>query len=131
MDLKSSMGAALKEVPKAVAAGVVDMESGMLLDIKTTSSHPNEVFDLLAAATKDMYEGENVTNIENIFKKSRGVKTDDRYFQEFIVFSTNLVHYFTRVPSKPNTVLAIICQGDANVGLVLVKGREIAKNLKF
>ncbi len=131
MDLKEAIGAAIKEVPKAVAAGVVDMDSGMLLDIKTTSSHPNEVFDLLAAATKDMYEGENVTNVEKIFKKARGVKTDERYFQEFVVFSTNLVHYFTRIPSKPGTVFAVVCQGDANVGLILVKAREIARALKF
>lgn len=131
MNTSDAMTAALKDVPKALAAGIVDMDSGMLLDIKTTASHPQEVFDLLAAATKDMFEGENVTNIENIFKKSRGVKSDERYFNEIIVNSKNLIHYFTRLPNRTNTVFAVICSIDANIGLVLLKGKEIAKQIEI
>jgi len=130
MKTEEAMSAALKDVPKAVAAGIVDMGSGMLLDIKTTASHPQEVFDLLAAATKDIYEGENVTSIEDIFKKARGVKSDERYFKEFIINSKNLIHFFTRLENNPNVVFVVICSIDANVGLVLLKGREIAKQIK-
>jgi len=130
MNVNDSISEALKNVPKALAAGVVDMGSGMMLGIKTTSSHPQEVFDLLAAATKDLYEGENVTNIEKIFKKARGVKTAERYFQEVIVTSNNLIHFFSRLPTNQAAILAVVCSNDANIGLVLVKGREIVKNLK-
>ena len=130
MNTSEAMSTALKDIPKAVAAGIVDMGSGMLLDIKTTASHPQEVFDLLAAATKDLYEGENVSNIESIFKKARGLKSDERYFQEFIINSKNLVHYMSRLGSKQEIVLVVVCQGDANVGLVIVKGRDLAKNIK-
>ena len=42
----------MNDVPKAVAAGVVDMGTGMLLGVKTVDSHPQEVLDLVAAATK-------------------------------------------------------------------------------
>lgn len=131
MKTDEAMATALKDIPKALAAGVVDMDSGMLLDIKTTASHPQEVFDLLAAATKDMFEGENVTTIENIFKKSRGVKSNERYFNEIIVNSKNLIHFFTRLPNKPSVVFAAICQIDANIGLVLLKGKEIAKQIEI
>ena len=37
----------LSTVPKAIAAGVIDMSSGMLLDVKTTDSHPSQVLDML------------------------------------------------------------------------------------
>lgn len=131
MNTNQALNEALKVIPKAVACGIVDMESGMMLGIKTTESHPQEVFDFLAAATKDMYEGENVTNIENIFKKARGVKSDERYFQEIIVTSKNLLHFFTRLPGKQSVVFAVVCSKDANVGLVLVKGREVAKEIKI
>lgn len=130
MTVNESLTAALKNVPKAVAAGVVDMDSGMMLGIKTTESHPQEVFDFLAAATKDMYEGENVTTIEDIFKKARGVKTKEHYFQEIIVTSQNLLHFFTRIPGQQNIVFAVVCSKDANIGLVLVKGREASKSIK-
>ncbi len=131
MKLDEAISHSLKAVPKAVASGVVDMESGMMLDMKTTASHPQEVFDFLAAATKDMFEGENVVTIENIFKKSRGSKSNEHYFKEIVVYSTNLLHYFTRLPSRQATVYVVVCAADANVGLVMVKAREIVKDLEI
>ncbi|MBV6644664.1 MAG: hypothetical protein KI790_04410 [Cyclobacteriaceae bacterium] len=131
MKLDKAIEASLKNVPKAVAAGVVDMGSGMMLDMKTTASHPQEVFDFLAAATKDMFEGENVVTIENIFKKARGSKATEHYFKEIVVYSTNLLHYFTRLPNNAGVVFAVVCAADANVGLVMVKAREIAKDLEI
>jgi len=117
-------------VPKAVAVGVVDMETGMMLDLKTTSSHPKEVFDFLAAATKDMFEGENVDAIEKVFMKARGVQTEGKYLNEFVVFSSNLLHYFARIPSNRKIVYGVVCSGDTNVGLLLVKAREIVKQIE-
>ncbi len=132
MNIDQSLSLALKSVPKAVAAGVVDMDSGMMLGIKTSSSHPSEVFDFLAAATKDMFEGDNVIAIEAIFKEARGQKKDtERYFKEILVFSSNLIHYFKRIPDSPSTVLGIVCSIDANVGLVLVKSRDIVKKIQI
>jgi len=131
MNIDESLNGALKNVPKAVAAGVVDITDGLLLGIKTADSHPKEIFDFLAAATKDMFEGDNVVTIENMFKKARGVKTKEHYFQEIIVYSTNLLHYFARVPGQGNVVLGVVCSIDANIGLVLVKAREVAKTIEI
>lgn len=131
MKLEDAISNSLKVVPKAVAAGVVDMDSGMMLDMKTTASHPQEVFDFLAAATKDMFEGENVVTIENLFKKSRGSKSQEHYFREIVVYSTNLLHYFTRLPGKESVVYAVVCSADANVGLVMVKARELVKDIEI
>ena len=118
---------AMKEIPKCVAAGVVDLESGMLLNVKTVDSHPQEVLDLVAAATKDLYEGDNVTAIEKTFKRIRGVRSDERYFQQIIVVSRNLIHFFSRLDKAPTAVMVAVCRMDANMGLVLAKGRTIAK----
>ena len=67
----------MEEAPIAifcVAAGFVDMTTGMLLGVKTVDSHPAEVLELVAAATADMFQGANVTMIEKMFKKARGLK---------------------------------------------------------
>lgn len=125
MSAEAIIKSCLQEVPKAVAAGVVDMGSGMLLAVKTVDSHPQEVLDLVAAGTKDLFEGDNTTAIENMFKKVRGVSNNDRYFREVIVTSTNLIHVFGRLKTRESIVAVVIVRGDANLGLVLSKTRQI------
>ena len=73
MSLDQGLQKAMTSVPECIAAGFIDLSSGMLLGVKTVDSHPSEVMDLLAAATSDLFQGTNVTMIEQIFKKA-GVK---------------------------------------------------------
>ena len=128
MSAENIMKRAMKEIPKCVAAGIVDLDSGMLLNVKTVDSHPQEVLDLVAAATKDLYEGDNVTTIENAFKRIRGVRSDEHYFQQILVMSRNLIHFFARLERDQGVVLVAVCRNDANLGLVLAKGRMIARS---
>ena len=125
MSVDTILTKVMKEVPKTVAVGIVDMATGMLLGVKTVDSHPQEVLDLVSAATKDLFEGDNVTAIENVFKRSRGVETDERYFKEIIVMSTNLVHVFARLKSMQSMVVVAVCRADTNLGLALMKMRGI------
>lgn len=131
MSAENAIRDAMQDVPKAVAAGLVDMGSGMMLAMKTVDSHPQAVLDLLAPATKEMFEGDMVQQIENLFKRARGVETSERYFQEFLVSSTNLWHYFGRLKSMNSVVLAIVCRGDVNLGMLVMKARNIAQNAKI
>src|SRR5690606_24109140 len=97
MSLDKALSTAHTQVPECLAIGYVDMATGMLLGVKTVDSHPSEVLDLVAAATADLFQGTNVTAIEQIFKKSRGMSQDSRhYFKDILVFSENLIHVFLR-----------------------------------
>jgi hypothetical protein len=125
MSVDTIISKTMQEVPKAVAVGVVDMSTGMLLGVRTVDSHPQEVLDLVAAATKDLFEGGNVTAIEELFKRSRGVTTQERYFKEIVVLSANLIHVFARLRSMPSVVAVVVCRADANLGLVLMKTRMV------
>ena len=118
----------MAEVPKALTAGVIDLDMGMLLDVKTVDSHPSEVLDLVAAATKDLFEGDNVTAIENMFKKMRGVESDQRYFSEMLITSQNLLHYFGRLKSNSRIAIVVVCRVDANIGMVMSKSRLIVNS---
>ena len=120
----------MSNVPKAIAAGVVDMGSGMLLAIKTVDSHPQAVLDMVAAATKDLYEGDTVMNIENTFKKARGDSYSGHYFREIIVTSKNLLHIFARLEGQENVVAVVVARIDTNLGLALMKAREVASQAK-
>lgn len=124
MSLDTVLNKAAASVPECVAAGYVDAASGMLLAIKTVDSHPREVIDLVAAATADMFNGPNVSMIERMFKKSRGISDDGHhYFQEILVNSDNLIHVFLRGKVNPEYVAVFVCRRTANLGMALTKAR--------
>jgi len=126
MSADAVVASLLKDVQNSVAAGVVDLSTGMLLAVKTTESHPQSVLDMLAAASKEMFEGDMVQQIEKVFKKTRGETGDDHYFKEIIVSSKNLLHVFCRTKTKENILVAVVCRVNANLGLTVNKTREIA-----
>ncbi len=121
--LTSALQTAIASIPECLAAGYIDLSSGMLLGIRSVDSHPTEVVELLAAATTDLFQGQNVRMIESIFKKARGLKEDGHhYFQEFIVNSDNLIHVFIRGKNEEH-VACFVCRKTANLGMALTKSR--------
>ena len=125
-NLDNMLQKAVTSIPDCVAAGYVDLSSGMVLSIKTVDSHPSEVFELLAAATTDLFQGPNVSAIEKVFRKARGLpeNADHHYFQEMIVNSDNLIHVFIR-GKRQQQVACFVCRKGANLGMVLTKSRLV------
>lgn len=124
MSLDAELSKVQGSVPECVAVGFVDMTTGMLLGVKTVDSHPQEVLDLVAAATGEIFQGTNVSAIEKLFKKSRGLADDSHhYFQEILIMSDNLIHVFQRCKRNESLVLVTVCRGSANLGMVLTKAR--------
>jgi hypothetical protein len=122
-DLNATISKAITTIPECLAAGYVDVASGMLLSIKTVDSHPSEVIDLLAAATADLFQGSNVVSIENIFKKARGVDNFKHYFQEMVIYSDNLLHVFLRGKKYQDHVAVFVCRNTVNMGMAFTKAR--------
>ena len=124
MSLKAQIVKSVSEIPECLAGGFVDISTGMLLDVKTVDSHPDEILQLVAAATADLFAGKNVSMIESMFKKTRGLADDNyHYFQEVIVNSDNLIHVFMRGKKKQDYVAVFVCRKSANLGMVLTKAR--------
>ena len=110
MSLDSKFPTFLATVPECVAGGYVDISSGMLLAVKTVDSHPQDVIALVAAATADLFAGQNITTIEQLFRRARGVQDNGHhYFQEIIVNSDNLLHIFIRGKKYPDYVTVFGC----------------------
>jgi len=132
MSLDQALQKAVSSIPECVAGGFIDLASGMLLGVKTVDSHPSEVMDLLAAATADLFQGANVTTIEQIFKKARGIPPTDQhhYFQEIIVNSDNLLHIFMRGKTNEALVATFVCRKSANLGMALTKARAAMPELE-
>lgn len=131
MSLDQALNDAMKQIPECVAAGYVDLSTGMLLGVKTVDSHPAEVLEIVAAATSDMFQGSNVVLIENMFKKARGVANDTRhYFQEMIVLSDNLLHLFMRCKGNEEHVVVFVTRKSANMGMALTKAKSAMPSLE-
>ena len=131
MSLDTALAKAQQAVPECVAAGYVDMSTGMLLGSKTVDSHPQEVLDLVAAATADLFQGQSVTSIEKLFRKSRGQTEDGHhYFKEMLVFSDNLLHVMMRGKKNTTQALTFVCRASANVGMVLSKARACLTDIE-
>ncbi len=123
-NLTTALQTAITAIPECLAAGYIDLASGMLLGIRSVDSQPTEVVELLAAATADLFQGTNVRMIEDIFKKARGLKDDGHhYFREFIVNSDNLIHVFIRGKNEEH-VACFVCRKSANLGMALTKARS-------
>lgn len=130
MSLDNQLQNAIANIPECVAAGYVDLSTGMLLGIKTVDSHPSEVMDMLAAATSDLLQGTNVIAIENVFKKARGSKDDHHYFQEMMIMSDNLLHIFMRGKNFNDHVVVFVCRKSVNLGMALTKTRMALPELE-
>jgi hypothetical protein len=116
-------------VPECVAAGIVDMSTGMLLAVDTVDSHPEEVLDLLAAATFDIFQGRNVVMIEDIWNQRRGSRTAEHYFEEILINSQNLVHLFMRSATNAEIVAVVVCRRLVNLGMLFSTSRLIMKRI--
>ena len=121
--LENAISKAISGIPECLACGYVDIGSGLLLGIRTVDSHPSSVLDLVAAATADLFQGPNVSAIEALFKKARGVENDRHYFQEIIVNSDNLIHIFIRGKKYSDYVVVFVCRNTASIGMALAKSR--------
>ena len=125
MDVEKALSSVQKDIPDCVAVGYVDMTSGSVLGVKTLDQIPLDVLDLVASATKDMFQGDSVITIERLFKDMRGTPFGDspHVFQEILIFSQNLLHFFIRGKRYPDQVSVFVCKRTANIGMVIAKTR--------
>jgi hypothetical protein len=116
-----------QNVPDYVGCGFVDMSTGMLLAVDTVDNHPREILDVVAAATGDLFQGKNVTQIESLWNQFRGVSEGGNYFKEILVNSDNLVHLFLRSTSDSDVAAVIICTRQVSIGMLFAQARAVMK----
>jgi hypothetical protein len=115
---------ALTEVPTSVAAAIVDVASGKLLDLQTADGGPGQLIDL-DAGTRRAVDGDVVARIEEMYEHLRTAAAARPDLREMLLASTNLWCYFGRLESTPDAALAVVCRADADLGRVLDRCRAI------
>lgn len=84
----------VENVDGAVACGVVDLETGMLLGIHNASAYTQTLNEVVAAATMDMFRGSNINRIQQMVRQHRGIpENGENYFEEVYILSKNNFHF--------------------------------------
>ncbi len=104
-------------VDGAVAAGVVDLDTGMLLGIYNSAGYSQTLNEVVAAATMDLFRGNNVGRIEQLVRKFRGIpEGGEHYFQEVHVTSENNYH-FAKTMKDGKAVVMLVTKKTTNIGM--------------
>jgi hypothetical protein len=109
--------AVVNKVDGAVACGVVDLDSGILLGIYNASPFAPALNELVALATADLFRGPSVGRIEQMVRRHRGAKEDGAsYFYEVQLTSERNFH-FAKTICGGRAVIMLVTRKSTNVGL--------------
>jgi len=101
----------------AVAAGVVDLDSGMLLGIHNSAQYTQTLNEIVAAATMDLFRGHNVGKVEQMVRAHRGQpESGEHYFQEVHVTSAHNLH-FAKPLKGGKAVIMLVTKKTTNIGM--------------
>lgn len=106
----------VNDIPDALACGVVDLNTGMLMGIHHTISYFTQSYlDAVAAASVDMFRGKNVQRIEKLISKHRGEEIHDAFEEIFI--SSHSVFHFMKLIADKSAVVVLVTRKTTNQGM--------------
>jgi hypothetical protein len=107
----------VNQVDGAVACGVVDLDTGMLLGIHNSAQYTQTLNEVVAAATMDMFRGPNIGRIEQMVRSHRGLpENGDHYFNEVHITSAHNYH-FAKTVRGGKAVMMLVTKKTTNIGM--------------
>lgn len=120
----------VNKVEGAVACGVVDLETGMLLGIHNASQYTQTLNEVVAAATMDMFRGPNIGRIEQMVRAHRGIpENNEHYFQEIHITSDHNYH-FAKVLKRGKAVIMLVTRKTTNIGMGWAMLKTVIPNIE-
>ncbi|AKU90093.1 hypothetical protein [Vulgatibacter incomptus] len=104
-------------VEGAIACGVVDLDTGMLLGINNGAQYTQTLNEIVAAATMDMFRGPNIMRIQQMVRVHRGLpENGENYFDEVHIVSKNNFH-FAKTLRGGRAVIMLVTRKSTNIGM--------------
>ena len=126
MEVDELLTAALTAIPRAQVAALIDLPSGMFLDVQPQPDN-TAALDLFAASVKEIYAGELAQAFHVVpVKPAAAASQAAARINVFVISSDDFLQVLVRMQSQPNLVLAVCCPASANIGMCLVKARHLA-----
>jgi hypothetical protein len=118
--LRNLFNDVVEAVPECLAAGLVDIASGLMLDVETAGPMPSRALDMIAATTMEMFCGKNVIAIQDMVQRGDG----DYLFDEITLANQNFLHVFLRMKMYGNFVLCLVFRRSVHLGMALTAARD-------
>lgn len=117
MGLKEICQSIYDEVDGAIAVAVVDVSSGMALEVYHRVGHFNQDYiDLVSAAAVDMFRGKNVAKVEEKLATQRN-KPMSHSIQEVQMTTDGTLHFMSILPDKKDILALLVTSKKASVGM--------------
>lgn len=117
MSLNKILTGIYTEVQGAIAVAVVDLSTGLLLDVYHQVPHFSQSYiDAVSAAAVDMFRGRTVSTVEDMLSKQRG--TAARHSIKEIQMTTDgTYHFMSIVPDRPDALAILITTHRTSLGM--------------
>ena len=120
----------VQSVSGGVAAGVVDLDSGLLMGIFNNANYPVEMNEMVAAATMDLFRGRHLKDIQKLVRAHRRHPEDGaNYFQEIHIVSAHNFH-FAKVMLNDQAAVMLVTNQQANIGMCWHQLRRAVPDLE-
>lgn len=117
VNIDEACRAVVAKTDGALAAGVVDLDSGILLGIHNAAAYTPALNELVAAATMDMFRGPNLGRVEQMVRMHKGLpENGEHYFQEVHITSAHNFH-LAKTLRGGSAVLMLVTKRTANLGM--------------
>lgn len=105
-------------VPECLAAGVIDLPTGMLLAVRVDGDRRGSDLDLLAASAEMLFQGSRLPQLAQAFADG-GEST----VQDVVVVSDGAAFIFQRCRRRPGVAVVTVSRASANLGMALARAR--------
>lgn len=107
----------INAVDGALGCAVVDLTSGLLLSGSHNVPYFTQTYlEAVGAAAVDMMRGKNVQAVESLLSANRGT-TVEKSIREVQMSTTDTLHFMTVLPEKPDSMVILITNKKANLGM--------------
>lgn len=101
----------------ALAAAVIDQETGLLLGVAHTVPYFTQSFlDSVAASAVDLFRGKGVSTVEKQIAELRG-QEPQRGLREIQMNTGHNYHFLAVVPDKPDILAVLVTGMKVNLGM--------------
>lgn len=107
-------------VPECLAAGVVDLATGMLLAVRVDGDRSGSDLDLLASTAEMLFQGSRLPQLAQAFSEPEG----ESAVQDVVVVSEGAAFIFQRCRRRPGVAVVTVSRASANLGMALARARQ-------
>ena len=117
MSLQTICESIYSDVNGAIAVAVVDLSSGMPLQVYHRVSYfTQDYVDLVSAASVDMFRGRNVAKVEERLADQRN-RPLSHSIQEVLMTTEGTIHFMAVLPEKKDILALLVTNKKVSIGM--------------